>query len=132
MKMNALELENRLIRFAASVINFSDHVKKTRAGIHLAGQIVRSGISPALNYAEARSAESKKDFIHKLCVVLKELRETFVCLCIIELTTLARIDDDFYKLKKENDELVALFTKSIKTLKGKQLKNQESKIKIQK
>ncbi len=61
MKMNALESENRLIRFAASVINFSDHVKKTRAGIHLVGQIIRPGTSPALNYAEARSAESKPD-----------------------------------------------------------------------
>ncbi|MFC2125180.1 four helix bundle protein [Bacteroidota bacterium] len=126
--MNALELENRLIRFAASVINFSDHVKKTRAGIHLAGQIVRSGTSPALNYAEARSAESKKDFIHKLCIVLKELRETFVCLCIIELTTLANIDNDYDNLKKENNELVALFTKSIKTLQNKQFKNQTSQI----
>ncbi len=56
---------------------------KTRAGNLLAGQLVKSGTSPALNYGEAQSSESRKDFIHKIKIVLKELRETFVCLRII-------------------------------------------------
>ena len=54
----------------------------------------------------------KKDFIYKLCVVIKELGERYVCRCIIEVTTLVRTDDNQYKLKKENDKLVAFFTNS--------------------
>ena len=84
---------------------------------------MKSGSSPALNYAEARGSESKKDFIHKLSIVLKELRETLVSLKIIELTTLARIYQEFYCLKNENDELIALLTKSIKTLQISKIKN---------
>ena len=81
--MNKLELEERLIDFAVLIIEISGELPKTNIGLHLSGQLVRSGTSPALNYGEAQSAESRKDFIHKIKIVLKELRETLVCLKII-------------------------------------------------
>jgi len=70
--MNKQELEDRLIDFAAAVITVANKFEKNYAGNHLAGQIIRSGTSPALNYGEAQSAESKKDFIHNF---LKRLND---------------------------------------------------------
>lgn len=73
------ELQDRLISFAAQMIRLSASLPKTYAGRHIAGQILRSGTSPAPNYGEARGAESHADFIHKLGIVLKELNETATC-----------------------------------------------------
>jgi len=81
--MDKQKLEDRLIDFAVLIIEIVNEMPNTKAGNHLSGQLVRSGTSPALNYGEAQSAESRKDFIHKIKVVLKELRESFVCLKII-------------------------------------------------
>ena len=72
MKRN--ELEERLIDFSVLIIKLSNEMNKTKATQHLSGQIIRSGTSVALNYGEAQSSESKKDFVHKMQVVLKELR----------------------------------------------------------
>ncbi|HYG77099.1 MAG TPA: four helix bundle protein [Planctomycetota bacterium] len=80
----AIELEERLIDFAVRIINLSVHLPKNSAGKLVAGQILKSGTSPAPNYAEARGAESRPDFLHKLGVVLKELNETMVWLKIIQ------------------------------------------------
>lgn len=77
------DLEKRMIDFAGMILKLVDKLPKGIGPRHLAGQIVRSGTSPALNYAEAISAESKNDFIHKMSIVAKELRETRVCLDII-------------------------------------------------
>ena len=82
--MNKFDLEERLIWFAVRIIELSNHLPNTCAGNHLSGQIVRSGTSPAFNYGEAQSAESPKDFIHKMGVCLKELRETFINIKIIK------------------------------------------------
>ncbi len=70
------DLEQRLIEFAVAIIRITESLSNTRAGNHLAGQLVRSGTSPALHYGEAQSAESRDDFIHKLKILLKELRES--------------------------------------------------------
>ena len=86
--MNKQELENRLIDFASTIIIAASKFKENYAGNHLGGQIIRSGTSPALNYGEAQSAESTKDFIHKMGICLKELRETFVSLRIVEKANL--------------------------------------------
>ena len=94
----------------------------TKAGNHLSGQLVRSGTSVSLNYGEAQSAESKKDFIHKMKVILKELRETFVCLKIIHVSKLYKTEEKIIKAKKENNELISIFVKSIDTTQ----KNQKS------
>ena len=79
-------------------------------------QIVRSATSPALNYGEALSAESKKDFIHKLQIVTKELRETFVCLKIIKSANLTS-DPNTETLIKENNELISIFVATVNKLK---------------
>jgi four helix bundle protein len=76
MERRGEELEDRLLDFAARVGRVADALPETRLGRHVAGQLVRSGTSPAPNYAEACAAESKRDFIHKLGIALKELRES--------------------------------------------------------
>src|SRR6516225_6328206 len=70
------DLERRLMELAVSVIDLSEKLPATRAGNHIAGQILRSGTSPYSNHAEAEAAESRNDFVHKLKICLKELRET--------------------------------------------------------
>lgn len=71
----AYDLEERLVRFAVLITEVVESLSKTRVGNHMAGQLVRSGTSPALNCGEAQSAESRNDFVHKLRIILKELRE---------------------------------------------------------
>ncbi len=122
--MDKFKLEERLIDFAANIILFTNHVDKSYAGNHLVGQIVRSSTSPALNYGEEQSAESKKDFIHKMGICLKELRETFNCLKIIERANLTSNTELINKLKIEVNELISIFVSSIKTAKtNSEIKN---------
>src|SRR5713101_7626272 len=82
-QMRADELEARLIDFAVRIVKLSAGLPRTSAGKHIAGQILRSGTSPAPDYGEARGAESHADFVHKLRIVLKELNETSIWLRII-------------------------------------------------
>ena len=113
--MTKFELEERLINFAVLIIEIVNELPNTKVGNHLSGQLVRSGTSPALNYGEAQSGESRKDFIHKIKVVLKELRETFVCLKIIHRTKLYKSEKKMQTALKENDELISIFVKSVET-----------------
>ena len=113
--MNKFDLEERLIEFSVLVIEIVNEMPKTRAGNHLSGQLVRSGTSVSLNYGEAQSGESRKDFIHKMKIVLKELRETFVWLKIIHRTKLFKTESKIGKLLKDNNELISIFVKSIET-----------------
>jgi four helix bundle protein len=78
------DLDDRLIDFAATIIDVSEGLPLTIGGKHIAGQLVRSGTAPALHFGEAQGAESRRDFIHKIKIGLKELRETFNCLRIIK------------------------------------------------
>ncbi len=109
------DLEDRLIDFAIKVIEIVELIPSSRAGNHIAGQLVRSGTSPALNYGEAQSAESRNDFIHKMKVCLKELRETKISLKIIYKKPLVKELEIVKKLITENDELISIFMKSIST-----------------
>lgn len=113
-KLTAEELEERLINFAVRIIKLVANLPKTPAGKHIAGQLLRSGTSPAPNYGEARGAESHADFIHKYGVVLKELNETFVWLRIIERSGLLK-PDLMTDLLDENQQLCRIFTSSLKT-----------------
>jgi len=113
--MRKYDLEERLISLAVLVIGLVESMPNTKAANHLAGQLLRSGTSPALNYAEAQSGESRKDFIHKIKIVLKELRETLVCLKIIYRARLFDSEEKIQIVTKETDELVAIFVKSAKT-----------------
>ena len=112
--MKPQDLEDRLIDFASRIIDLVEALPKGPIARHLGGQLVRSGTAPALNYGEARGAESPSDFVHKMRICLKELRETFICLKIINRRTwfpVGKLDS----LLKENDELIAIFVSSIKT-----------------
>ena len=116
--MNKFELEDRLVDFAVLIIDIVDNLPNTKAGNHLAGQLVRSGTSPALNYGEAQSGESRKDFIHKIKIVLKELRETTICLQIIHKANLFKEKIGEKKITAaitENNELISIFVKSVET-----------------
>jgi len=108
------DLENRLIDFAVSIIRVIEELPSSKAGNHIAGQLLRSGTSPAPNYGEAQSAESRKDFIHKMKISLKELRETLVWLRIIERKPLCEAGE-LDTILKECDELIAIFVSSVKT-----------------
>ena len=113
--MTKKDLEERLINFSVLIIEIINEMPNTKAANHLAGQLVRSGTSPSLNYGEAQSAESRKDFVHKIKVVLKELRESFVCLKIIERAKLYKTKEKIDKALIENNELISIFVKSVET-----------------
>lgn len=113
-KSTADELEERLIDFAVRIIELVANLPKTPAGKHIAGQILRSGTSPAPNYGEARGAESHADFIHKYGIVLKELNETFVWLRIIERSGLLKLEL-MPDILEESKQLCRIFTSSLKT-----------------
>ena len=113
--MDRYELEERLIEFSVLIIEIVNEMPNTKAGNHMSGQLVRSGTSVSLNYGEAQSGESRKDFIHKMKIVLKELRETYVSLRIIHRSKLYKNEYKIIKAKKENDELISIFVKSIET-----------------
>ena len=110
------QLEERLIDFAARIVAFSTELVTTPGGKHIAMQILRSGTAPAPNYAEARGAESRADFIHKLGIVQKELNETSVWLRMIMRINLGK-EDLLAGIFQENVELARIITKSIMTAK---------------
>lgn len=113
--MNKFDLEERLIDFAVNIVEICESMPDTRASNHLSGQLIRSGTSPALNYGEAQSGESRKDFIHKIKIVLKELRESFVCLKIIDRSKLYKNKENIKAALIENNELISIFVKSTET-----------------
>ena len=117
--MNQTQLENRLIDFADSIIKLIEKIPKTRGGNYIAGQLVRSGLSPALNYGEVRGAESRKDFLHKNQVVLKELRETYNALRILKKSAYFQQHQILESIILEGNELVSIFVKTIQTIKSK-------------
>jgi len=117
-KITSQELEDRLIDFAVSVIGVAEALPNTRAGNHVASQLIRSGTSPAPNYGEARSAESRRDFVHKMKISLKELRETIIWIKIVSrrsMVTGAVVD----AVISECNELIAIFVSSTKTADGR-------------
>ena len=108
------ELEERLIDFAVRIIKLTSSLPKTPAGKHIAGQILRSGTSPAPNYGEARGAESSADFVHKLGIVLKELNETSIWLRVIERSEILR-RELLIDIIEENSELCKILAASLRT-----------------
>jgi len=118
------ELEGRLIDFAVRIVKLSARLPRTPAGKHIAGQILRSGTSPAPNYGEARGAESHADFVHKLRIVLKELNETSIWLRVINNSRILKTEL-LKEIMRENAELCRIFTASLKTARnGSKMKNE--------
>jgi four helix bundle protein len=111
------DIAERMLDFAARIGKLVDALPDNRLGRHIAGQLVRSGTSPAPNYEEARGAESKKDFVHKLGICLKELRESCCWLRLIIKADLLP-DNRLASLLDEGQQLTAIVAKSIVTAKS--------------
>jgi four helix bundle protein len=111
------DLEDRLLEFASAVIDLSESLPATRAGNHVAGQVLRSGTSPYPNHGEAEAAESREDFIHKLKICLKELRETRRWARLIKRKGWVKNETTLLFLLKESEELIRIFYSSIQTAK---------------
>ena len=109
------KLEDRLVAFSVGIVDLGYRLQMKPELKAITNQILRSGISPALNYGEAMHAESKKDFIHKMKIALKELRETHVSLKILYKISRVPFRNEIAELKEENNELIAIFVSSVKT-----------------
>ena len=116
------DLEDRLIDFAVRIIEVAKSLPKTKVGNHIGGQLIRCGTSPAPNYGEAQGAESRSDFIHKMKVSLKELRETRIWLLMLIKVGLVKPVSKLEPLIKESNELISIFVKSVNTAKQKDKK----------
>ncbi len=114
-KPRDFDLQDRLIDFAVRVMSVVEALPNNRIGSHVAGQLLRSGTSPAPNYGEAQSAESRKDFVHKMKIALKELRETHVWPLMIQRKPLIEPQDKLAPIIGECNELISIFVASVKT-----------------
>ena len=111
------DLEERLLEFASAIIDLSESLPATRAGNHIAGQVLRSGTSPLPNHGEAEAAESRDDFIHKLKICLKELRETRRWARLIQRQHWIKNETTLVFVLGESEELIRIFHSSIQTAK---------------
>ena len=119
-------LEDRLIDFAVRILHVAESLPKTKAGNNIAGQLIRCGTAPAPNYGEAQDAESRADFIHKMKLSLKELRETRIWLLIIGKANLLKSASKLEPLIDESNQLISIFVASVKTAKQNKRKNRNS------
>ena len=115
--MTKFDLEERTINFSVNIIQLAEKLPRSSAGLYFSKQMIRSASSVALNYAEAQSGESRKDFIHKLMIALKELRETSSALKIVYKLKMSESNTVQENLLKENNELISIFMQSIRTAK---------------
>jgi four helix bundle protein len=117
--MNAQVLENRLIQFAVDVIVACKFLDQSFAAQHLSKQLIRSTTSVALNYGEARGGESTRDYLHKMKLCLKELRDSYVNLKIQKVAAMIADLEKLDHLIDENNQLTSIFVVSIKNTKIK-------------
>jgi four helix bundle protein len=109
------DLENRLLEFAATIIELTESLPNTRAGNHIAGQLLRCGTSSLSNHGEVEAAESRRDFLHKLRICLKELRETKRWLQLVGRVKKLGSPANFVTCLNEVEELIRIFVASIRT-----------------
>ena len=119
MRTGKYDLEERLLEYATRIIRLAESLPKTRTGNHVANQLLRSGTAPLPNHGEAQAAESRDDFIHKMKICLKELRESHRWLRLCKRVPLIRPPSLIDNLLAETDELVAIFVSSVKTARKK-------------
>lgn len=119
MQNRKYDLEDRLVDYTCRMIDVVEALPNTRAGNYIAGQLVRSCHSPTFNYGEAQAAESTKDFIHKMGVILKELKECRTALKVIRKKEMIKPVSKLESVYKETEELIAIIGKSISTAKKK-------------
>lgn len=118
------DLEDRLVDFACMCLEVCELLPNSKAGQNLEYQLSKSGTATALIYGEAQAAESRADFLHKMKIVLKEIRESRVNLKIIKRKPVVvheKVDAAF----KESNELMAIFLKSIETAKSNNEKHKK-------
>ena len=115
--MKKFDLEDRTIEFSISIIELTKSLENSEIGKYFTNQIARSSASSSLNYAEAKGSESRRDFIHKLKVSLKELHETHASLRIIAGSGLSKEKEFINECISECGQLIAMLTQSIKTAK---------------
>ncbi|MBO0695160.1 MAG: four helix bundle protein [Verrucomicrobia bacterium] len=108
------DLEDRLLEFSARIIRLVDAMPNTRAANHLAGQLLRCGTSPYGNHGEVEAAESRKDFIHKLKICLKELKETRRWLRLVAKSSMLPAPN-MTAILNETEELIKIFFSSVRT-----------------
>jgi four helix bundle protein len=116
-KNRRFDLEGRLLEFASAVIDLSESLPATRAGNHVAGQVLRSGTSAFPNHGETEAAESREDFIHKLKICLKERRETRRWARLIKHKAWVNNETTLLFILSESEELIRIFHASIQTAK---------------
>ena len=109
------DLENRLVEYSCRMIDVVEALPSTRTGNYIAGQLIKSCMSPTFNYGEVQAAESRNDFIHKLGVVLKELKECRAALKIIRRKEMINPINRTNEIFNETEELIAIIAKSIET-----------------
>jgi four helix bundle protein len=109
------DLEDRLLDFAVNVVELTDSLPNTRAGNHIAGQVLRCGTSPLSNHGEVEAAESRKDFLHKLRICLKELRETKRWLRLVSRLKKLGEPANLPACLNEAEELIRIFAAGVKT-----------------
>jgi four helix bundle protein len=114
------DLEDRLLEFSVRIVKLVEALPKSKTGQHISHQLLRSGTSAYANHGEAQSAESPKDFVHKLRISLKELRETQRWLKLIQAVPLLDHPEKLNKIVTETEELIKIFVSSIKTSEKKQ------------
>ena len=119
MKKHTYDLEERLLKYSVRIINLIEQLPNTKAGNHIAGQLLRSDTSPYPNHGEAQDAESVKGFIHKLRISLKELRESERWLKLIQQVPLLSKPELLNDILQETDELIKIFVASIRTAEKK-------------
>jgi four helix bundle protein len=129
-KATGYNLEERLLEYAVRIIRLVEALPASRAGNHVAGQLLRSGTSPLPNHAEAQAAESRADFIHKLKICLNELRESLRWLRLVARVPLVKPASKVEGLLAETEELVRIFSASLRTAQGRQL-SPRSKLEVQ-
>jgi len=108
-------LEERLLEFAANIVELTESLLNTRSGNHIAGQLVRCGASSLSNHGEVEAAESRRDFLHKLRICLKELRETKRWLRLVGRVKNLGPPANFVTCLNEVEELIRIFVASVRT-----------------
>ena len=111
------DLEERLLDYAAMIIRLVGKLPGDQAGKHIGGQLLRCGTSPLPNHGEAQAAESQGDFIHKMSICLKELREARRWLRLVGRVPLVKPETEATVVLQETEELIRIFFASIRTAK---------------
>jgi four helix bundle protein len=123
MEQREFDLEDRFVDYTCQMIDVVEALPNTRAGNYIAGQLIKSCHSPTFNYGEVHAAESRNDFIHKMGVVLKELKECRTALKIIRKKKMLNQESQLPAVFKETEELIAIIGKSITTAKSNRRKS---------